>query len=126
MFWGPEPSINITVVGVVLGPLSQHPLERRPRASGVSQVWGWHEGPGGCWELFPGVSLLSSIVLDSQQLLGLDLFPFFLHRGQAADNCRDCGPCAAPLSAPLAARGFSLLQVEDSSGRKESRLRGPL
>lgn len=60
----------------------------------------------------------SPIVLDSP---GLDLFLFFLHGGQAADNCGGCGRCAALL----AARG-SLLGVEDSPGQKESRLRGPL
>lgn len=64
----------------------------------------------------------SPIVLDSQQPPGLDLFLFFLHGGQAADNCGGCGSCTALL----AARGFSLLGVEDSPGQKESRLRGPL
>lgn len=72
------------------------------------------------WGLPPLVP--SPFVLDSQQPLRLDLFLFFLHGGQAADNCGGCGPCTAPL----AARGFSQLRVEDSPGQKESRLREPL
>lgn len=103
-----------------------------------SNLWRGDPGPVGLVKPGAGVGTLGGLTVSPGSLPAVPFLLFWIPSGlwgwtasslssllpplgQAADTCGGCGPGAAPP----AARGLSLLGVEDRPGQEESRLRGP-